>query len=179
MHKAFPDISSENHEVKMKILLLILFVSLIPIVAACDVRSEIAKKNMDKFVSSPTPPMSPTPVGTPIDPADIVEVNVNLKGKTIYVDGDKQRRAAACAQFDRVMVNGDNSEIKVNGACSQIMINGDGNKITADAVSEFVLNGSENTVRYSRFVNGKLPSVIENRAGNIIEKISVNAAGKK
>jgi hypothetical protein len=51
------------------------------------------------------------------------------------------------------------------------MINGDRNKVTADAAMEFVFNGSENVVKYSRFPNGKQPSVIDNRGGNVVEKI--------
>ena len=60
--------------------------------------------------------------------------------------------------------------IIAKGACRQIMINGDRNKITADAAMEFVLNGSENIVKYSRFPNGKQPTVIDNRGGNVVEK---------
>ncbi|MEJ7624527.1 MAG: DUF3060 domain-containing protein [Pyrinomonadaceae bacterium] len=160
----------------MNILLLIFFVSCSAILSACDVRSEIAKKNMEKYVSSPTPPVSPPPpAGTPIDPADIVEVDVNQEGKTITIDGDRQNKTVACPKFDRVMVNGDDNRVTVSGACGQIMINGDTNQITADASMEIVLNGSANLVKYSRLLNGRPPTVADNKDGNVIEKISREA----
>ena len=52
------------------------------------------------------------------------------------------------------------------------MINGDSNQINGDAALEFVINGENNTVKYSRFVNGKRPTVKENAPGNMIEKTS-------
>ena len=159
----------------MKLLLIVISVSLAAIFAACDVRSDIAKKNMEKYVSTPTPLISPTPAGRPIDPADIVEVDVSQEGRTIFVDGDKQNKSAACTKFDRIMVNGNRSLITIKGACRQIMINGDANTITAAAALEYVFNGSDNTVKYSRFVNGKQPTVTENKAGNVVEKISAEA----
>jgi len=160
----------------MKLLLIFISVSLAAIFAACDVRSDIAKKNMEKYVSTPTPLISPTPAGTPIDPADIVEVDVGREGRTIFVDGDKQNKSAACTKFDRIMVNGNGSLITLKGACQQIMINGDQNTIMADAGLEYVFNGTNNTVKYLRFVNGKQPIVTENKAGNVAEKISAKAA---
>jgi hypothetical protein len=74
-------------------------------------------------------------------------------------------------------VNGDGSVINVAGVCRQIMINGDGNKITLDAAMEIVLNGSDNSMRHSRYANGKQPSVIDNRGGNIVEKIPAMTSG--
>lgn len=156
----------------MRILFTISCVLLIATLASCDLRSEIAKNNMEKYVATPTPPISPTPTIEPVDPADVVAVDTSLQGDTISIAGDKQNKTAACTKFNRVAVNGDDSVVTIKGVCRQIMINGDKNKITADAAMEFVLNGSQNTVRYSRFPNGKRPSVIENRAGNIIEKVS-------
>ena len=44
------------------------------------------------------------------------------------------------------------------------------------AATEFVFNGSENTVKYSRFVNGKQPNIVENKPGNVIEQVSAEAA---
>lgn len=155
----------------MRTLLPIFFMLLIALFASCDVRSEIAKKNMEKYTSTPIPSISPTPTA-PIEPADIVEVDINLQGDPISINGHGQNKTADCTKFNRVMVNGNGSVIMIKGACRQIMINGDGNEITANAAMEFVVNGSENIIRYSRFTNGKRPSVIENRAGNVIEKTS-------
>lgn len=161
----------------MNTVFTIFCVLAIAILASCDVRSGIAKKNMEKYTLTPTqiPGILPTPAGTPIAPADIVEVDVNLDGDLIPINGYGQNKTTACTKFNRVMVNGDANKVTIKGVCRQIMINGDKNEITADAAMEFVFNGSENIVRYSRFPNGKRPSVIENRAGNIVERISPGA----
>ncbi len=41
---------------------------------------------------------------------------------------------------------------------------------------EFIFNGAENSLRYSRFANGKLPLVTENQPGNVIEKTAFEPA---
>ncbi len=138
-------------------------------------RSGIAKKEMEKYELAPTPTIAPPVSGTPIDPVDVVEVDIDQQGETISIDGLKQNKTAACTKYNRLTVNGDDCVVTVKGACRQIMINGDRNKITADAAMEFVFNGSENVVKYSRFANGKQPSVIDNRGGNEIEKVPAQA----
>lgn len=161
----------------MKVLLATLFIFLF-VIAGCDLRSETAKKEMEKFTSSPTPTILKTPTPEPIDPADIVNVDTNIEGDAVSINAFKENKNAACPKFNRLMVNGDDNVVAIKGACRQIMINGDRNKITADAAMEFVFNGSDNTVKYSRFANGKRPSVVENRAGNVVEKISATAQSK-
>jgi hypothetical protein len=143
---------------------------------SCDFRSGIAKENMEKYTSNPTPTISPTPAGTPIALADIVEVDAAQDGDWISVDGYNKKATTSCKKFNRVMVNGDSNMVTVEGACRQIMINGNKNEITADASMEFMLNGIKNIVKYSRFPNGKLPSSIDNGEGNTIERISVEEA---
>lgn len=160
----------------IKTLPIIFCMLLIALVGSCDVRSEIAKKNMEKYLPSPTPPVLPAPTEAPIDPKESIEVDTGLQGDPVSIDGHDQKKTAACPKFNRVKVNGNANTVKIKGACRQIMINGDRNEITVDAAMEFVLNGSENVIRYSRFANGKPPTIIENRAGNIIEKISAQAA---
>ncbi len=137
---------------------------------ACDVRSGTAKREMEKYTSTPTVVVSPTPEGTPIDPADVVTADTLIERGSLSIDGDKQNKTLTCTKLDRVMVNGDNSVVTLKGACGQLMINGDRNKVTSDAVMELVLNGTENNVTYMRFVNGKRPSILENQGGNLIEK---------
>lgn len=155
----------------MKIIFTVLFLASIAIVASCDVRSGIAKKDMEKYVPPPTPDFTPLPEPTPVDPADIMTVDVNLQGERISINGYKLTQSITCKKFDPVMINGDDNVFTIKGACRQIMLNGDRNKITADATTEIVLNGVENTVSYKYFPNGKQPLVIENQAGNLIEKI--------
>jgi len=147
----------------------------IAILASCDLRSGIARQEMEKYESAPTPMIAPQPAGTPVEPMDIVQVDVTQDGGPISIDGHKQNKTTACTKFNRLKINGDDSVITVKGACRQIMINGDRNNITADAAMEFVLNGSENIVKYSRFTNGKQPSVIDPRGNNVIEKITAQA----
>lgn len=150
----------------------IFFVLLIAILASCDMRSGIAKKEMEKYESAPTPTIAPPVTDTPINSVDIVEVDTSLEGEAIPITGDKQNKTAECTKFNSLMVNGDDSVIIVQGVCRKVTINGDRNKLTTDAAMEFVLNGSENVVKYSRYPNGKQPFVIQNQSGNIIEKVS-------
>lgn len=159
----------------MKTLLTFSLVLLIPTLASCDMRSGIAKQEMEKFEAAPTQTIPPSSTGTPINPADIVEVDINLEGDAISIDGHRQNKTTACTKFNRLIVNGDDSVFTIKGVCRRITINGDRNKITTEAAMEFVFNGSENVVKYSRYPNGKQPSVIQNQSGNIIEKISKDA----
>ena len=139
---------------------------------ACDLRSDTAKREMEEFSGTPTPSISPTPTEIPIAATDILTVDTSQTGPAISIDGYEQKKSVACTKYNRVMVNGDDNTIAIKGACSQIMINGDNNQITADASMAYILNGSENTVKYSKYANGKRPIVTENKPGNTIEQIS-------
>jgi hypothetical protein len=159
--------------------LFLILCSLFPLatLVSCDLRNETAKKGVEKYSSTPQTPVAPLPSPTPVDPADIAMVDTSLEGNTITVSGHEQKKTVSCSKYNRVMVNGDGSVINVAGICRQIMINGDGNKITLDAAMEIVLNGSDNSMRHSRYANGKQPSVIDNRGGNIVEKIPAMTSG--
>lgn len=162
----------------MKVSLTILSVLLIATLTSCDMRSDTAKKEMEKFSGSPTPSISPAPADAPIDPADIVRVDTSLDGDTISLNVPADSKKGDCTKFNRVRVNGDRNVFTIKGVCRQIMVNGDGNQITADAAMEFVFNGSGNTVTYSHFPNGKRPTVTDNQSGNTVEKIAADAAAK-
>jgi hypothetical protein len=125
---------------------------------------------MEKFTSSPTPPIVAPPTPTPVDPADAVSVDTGIESGRISIDGYEKQTSATCSKLDRVRVNGDRNKITIKGVCRQIMVNGDSNEVNADAAIEFVFNGMENRLQYSRYPNGKAPIVTENRPGNIIEK---------
>lgn len=135
-----------------------------------DFRSGIAQEEMEKFNGSPTPTFMHTPEPTPIAATEVVQADTTLEGDVITVNGPEQKQTVSCTKYDRVMLNGDGNIITVQGTCRQIMINGDRDEITVDAASEFVLNGTGNTVRYSRYVNGRQPAIVENQSGNTIEK---------
>ena len=156
----------------MKYLSFILFILAGSTFTSCDVRSGIAISEMEKFDSSPTPSISPTPTPEPVDPADIVEVDTTIDGRPITVDGYEIKRSINCTKNNRVMINGNDNTVDIKGVCRRVMVNGDTNKITLDAAIEYVFNGTENTLSYSRFANAKRPLIVENRPGNTIEKIA-------
>ena len=148
------------------------FLLLFAFFAACDLRSDTAKKEMEKFSGSPTPTRTPMPAEIPVDPADVIRTETDVPGETISVAGSDLKRSISCPKFNRVMINGSRNVVTAKGACKNIMVNGDGNQINSEAAVEFVLNGESNTVNYSRFVNGKRPIVSDNAGGNVIEKVS-------
>lgn len=146
------------------------------VLTSCDVQSGITKKAVEKYQPTPTPSISPTPTEIPIDPADVVVVDTSLQGEAILINGPNAKKTVTCTKFNRVMVNDSDNVVTIKGACRQITINGKRNEVTADAAMEFVINGTENNIRYSRFVNGKRPAVTQNGPVNVVEKISPNAA---
>lgn len=152
-----------------------LFLPLIATLASCDMRSGTAKEEMEKWEAKPTASVVLSPTPTPIDPADIVQVDTTREGDLISANGDGQNATKSCTKSNRVIINGDKSTITIKGACRQIMINGDGNKVSVDAAMEFVINGGENNITYTRFANGKAPSVVDNRDGNVVEKVSAQS----
>ena len=154
--------------------ILILVTSL----SGCDLRSETAKSEMEKFNGTPTPTIAPTPTEAPIDPADVVQVDISVQGEMINVSGRDLKRSVSCSKFNRVMINGSNNVITIKGGCRQISINGGGNQIISDAALEFTINGAKNKVIYSRFVNGKRPVIKDSAAENTIEKVTASEAKK-
>jgi len=160
----------------MKTFFIVLSLISITALASCDMRSGTAKEEMQKFSGTPTPTITPPPTPTPVDPADVVEADTALEGERLTVNGHSQNKTVTCTKYDRVMINGSGSTVTINGACRQIMINGDNNQVTADAAAEFVLNGTSNSLKYARFVNGKQPLIADNQAGNTVEKIAFDPA---
>lgn len=163
----------------MKILIALSLFCTAVFLTSCDLRSDTAKKEMEKFSGTPTPVPSPTAVEKPINPADVVQVDTSLEGETIGINGDQQKKTIACTKFNNVMINGDGAVATITGVCRRIMFNGNGNKITADATTEIVFNGSQNTLTYSRFPNGKRPIITQNRPDNTVEHVPAKAADQK
>jgi hypothetical protein len=159
----------------MKIFLTMISIFSIAILASCDLRSGIAKKEMEKFETKPTPQVAPAAAEVPILPEEIVEVDTGNEGDPITLNVYDEVKTSSCTKFDRLRINGSGNEITIKGPCRQIMINGDRNKVTADASLEFIFNGSNNIIKYSRFPNGKRPVVTDNGPDNSIEKMSVPA----
>ena len=160
----------------MKFLLTIFAVISIATFASCDAQSGIAKKSVEDYQPTPTPTFSPAPTEPPIDPADAVTVDTSVQGDTLTVDGPNEKKSVTCSKFNRVMVNSNDNVVTIKGACKQLMINGNRNDVTAEAIVDIVVNGSENNVKYSRYANAKRPVVKENSTGNTIEKVAAPAA---
>jgi len=143
----------------------------------CDVQSGITKRSVEKFEPTPTPEKVVV-AQEPIDPADVVTVDTTLDGPKINVNPSDTKTTVDCNKYNRVALNGDGKTITVKGICRQIMINGDKNTVTATAFTEIVVNGSENNVTYSKFVNGKRPTITQNATGNNIEKVTADPMPK-
>lgn len=156
----------------MNVSSTIVLIFLLALFTSCDLRSGTARKEMEKWEDKPAEPRAPVASASPVDPTDIVEADVAQQGEPISVIGVKERVNGTCSKFNQLMVNGDDNTVAIKGVCKQIMVNGDRNTITADAAAEFVFNGTENVVTYSRVVNGRWPSMVQNQAGNVIEKVS-------
>ncbi|MGD9589660.1 MAG: DUF3060 domain-containing protein [Pyrinomonadaceae bacterium] len=139
--------------------------------AGCDVQSGISKKSVEEFTTTPTPGPSRTPEPA-IDPADVVTVDTAVEGPKINVNPTPAVKEVNCSKYNRVHVNADGLTLNVKGVCRQIMLNGDRNKITGVAFTEIVANGTDNEVRYTKFVNGKRPIIANNASGNTIERVA-------
>ena len=137
--------------------------------AGCDLRSDTAKREMEKFSGTPTPTITPAPELPPVDPADIVNVDTTLDGDLISVNGPQPKQNVSCDKYNIVTVNVNASVINIKGVCHRVVVNGDVNQITVDASMEFVFNGTGNEIKYSKFANGKRPLVVQNQAGNTTE----------
>ncbi len=146
--------------------------------AGCDMRSETAKREMEKFNGTPTPTLEPTPTEVPIDPADVVQVDTSVQGETLSVNGQDQKKSLTCKKLDRVTINGDRCVVTIKGPCRQIVLNGDNNQVDGDAAMEISLNGANNTVNYSRFVNGKRPIITGSSSENTVAKVAASSTKK-
>lgn len=152
----------------MKVVILILFAIILNV--GCEVQSGITKKSVEEYQPTPTPSPVATVEEEPIDPADVVQIDTSVEGKSISLDKPGATLTADCKSYDRVAINTDDQKIEITGACQRVMINGKGNQVEIAAVSVITVNGDENAVRYSKFINSKRPTVADNGAGNTIEK---------
>lgn len=155
----------------MKELTLILLITLVSISTACDVQSGIARNSVDQHKEKPTPERSPVPTPTPIDEADIIAAEIGgEQGPMLSVNESASKRTVDCSKYNRLMVNGDNNTITVKGVCASVMFNGDGNTADVNASCEFVFNGDNNNVTYSKYINGRHFILTDNKKTNTVEK---------
>jgi len=152
----------------MKVLALTLILTPV-LFSACDVQSGITKKSMEKYETTPTPEKTVEAVEQ-VDSADVLNVEPQEEGPNILVNSRFNKPTVDCNKFNRVSLNGNAWELKITGVCQRVVINGDRNKVVANAFSEVMLNGSDNEVQFSKYVNGKKPLIMDNGDGNSVEK---------
>ncbi len=156
----------------MKLSIFITTALILSFTAACDVQSGITKKSVEKFEPSPTPTIVKATPEPPIDPADIVSVDTSTPGPVLSVNRSADKKPVDCAKFNNVNVNADQQEVVIKGACNKLMINGDGNRITGVAFNEIIINGTDNNIEHTKYLNGRRPVVADNASGNTVSKIA-------
>lgn len=161
----------------MKNLALLTAIAVSLCVAGCDVQSGITQKSLEKYQPTPTPEKI-VQAEAPIDPADVINADTAAEGPAITVFDDKAKKTINCNKYNKVRVNSDGNELKITGACSQIMVNGTQNTIVAAGAAEIVTYGRNNTISYSKYVNGKKPVVTDTSGTNTIEKVAAEANTK-
>lgn len=122
---------------------------------------------------------APRPTQTPlvrvteqIDPADVLNADTAEPGETLYANKASEKLTLKCDKFNRVLINGSDNEVTITGVCSQITINGRSNKVTAVAAAEIIAYGTENTVQYSKYANGKKPVITDTSKTNTVTKVA-------
>jgi hypothetical protein len=125
----------------------------------------------------------PRPTQTPlvrvteqIDPADVINADTTEPGETLYANKGSEKLTLKCDKFNRVMINGSENEVTITGVCSQITINGKMNRVIAVAAAEIIAYGTENTVQYSKYANGKKPVITDTSKTNTITKVAATDA---
>ena len=159
----------------MKHSILVSLIAASMFASGCEVQSGITKKSVEEYQPTPTPSPVATVAEEPIDPADVVQIDTSVEGKNISLDKPWAKLTADCKSYDRVAINTDDQTIAITGACQRVMVNGKGNRVEIAAVSVITVNGDENTVRYSKFINSKRPTVTDNGDGNTVEKSTTTA----
>lgn len=162
-----PSARSEYY-LRMKNFALFSVLFLMFVAAACDPQSGIATKSVEKYVPTPSPERSVV-VEEPINPADVITVKTD-EGPQLSVNPSDDRKSIECAKYNSLKINGDQRVITLKGTCKQVMVNGDKNQVLATAFTELIVNGHENYVEYTKYVNGKRPIVTDNGQGNMVSK---------
>lgn len=162
----------------MKVLVFTIVSMCCLVFAGCEVQSDIAKKSVEDYQPSPTPPrVELTP--EVFDPAEIATADTSKQGALLPVNDDDANKTLNCKEYNRVQINGSRNEVTITGVCSQIMINGQGNTVSAEAVVEVVTFGGQNVVTYSKVANGKRPMINDTAGTNSVEKVAATQPPKK
>ena len=139
--------------------------------ASCNVQSGITQDSLEKYKPTPTPERIAQPTEEPIDPAEIVNVDTSAPGPTLSVNRETDKANLNCDKYNRVTINASSMEVNITGACSRIVVNGRQNRVTAVAATEITTFGRDNTVEYSKYVNGKKPVIADSSGTNTISRV--------
>lgn len=161
----------------MKYLFLSAAFAVSMVAAGCDVQSGITQKSLEKYQPTPTPEKVVI-VEEPIDPADVLNVDVNADGPTLSVNRETDKKNLNCDKYNRVTINADAQKVTIKGGCSKIVVNGRGNQISAEGSTEIVTYGQNNTVEYTKYVSGKKPLITDSNGTNTITKVTSAANSK-
>jgi hypothetical protein len=152
--------------------------SLCLLFAGCDVQSGITQKSLEKYQPTPTPERI-AQAEEPIDPADVLNIDITAEGPTLSVNTETDKKNLNCDKYNRVTINASGQEVKITGGCSKIVVNGRGNQIAAVGATEIVAYGQNNTIEYSKYVSGKKPLITDSNGTNTITKVSSPSANPK
>ena len=139
--------------------------------ASCNVQSGITQKSLEKYQPTPTPEKIVLPPEEPIDPADVLNVDVTAQGPTLSVNRETDKKNLNCDKYNRVTVNASAQEITIKGGCSKIVVNGRGNRVRAEGATEIITYGQNNTIEYSKYVSGKRPMITDSNGTNTVSKV--------
>ena len=162
----------------MKFLASSLLLAISLVSAACDAQSEIAKKSVEKYQTTPTPQSTAAPE-EPINPADVVTADTSQEGPKLVVKKITDKTDLNCDKYNRVTINVTDMTLSIKGVCKEVMVNGDRNRVTLSAASTIVSNGYANTIQYVKYANGKRPFTKDNGGTSTIEKITEAPVAKK
>jgi hypothetical protein len=139
--------------------------------ASCNVQSGITQKSLENYQPTPTPEKIARPTEEPIDPAHVVNADTSTEGPNLSVNRETDKTNINCNKYNRVTINASGLEVKIVGACSRIMVNGRQNRITAVAATEITAFGQNNTIEYTKYLNGKKPVITDSSGTNTISKV--------
>lgn len=145
--------------------------------ASCDVQSGITQKSLEKYQPTPTPEKI-VAAEEPIDPADVVNVDITAEGPILSVNRETDRKNLNCDKYNRVTINVSDQQIKIAGACSKIVVNGRGNRITALGATEVITYGQNNSIEYSKYVSGKRPLITDSNGTNTVTRVATPKSPK-
>lgn len=144
--------------------------------ASCNVQSGITQKSLEKYQPTPTPEKIVLPTEEPIDPADVMNVDISVDGPTLSVNSETDKKTLNCEKYNRVTINASDQDVTIKGGCSRIVVNGSGNRVSAEGATEIVAYGQDNKIEYTKYVTGKRPNITDSNGTNSITKVKASEA---